>query len=610
MREPKLPPVVILAVLALVLALRILHLSSALQSPLSYQPGPDEDYYLRFGQAVASGEGAAAPEFTFMDPGYGYLLGAVFRVIGVNVFAVYLLQALLDTVTAFGILTIGRMLGVQRAGLFGALLYAVNSTAIMFCATLLKETAVAAYLCWWVAGALAVYRTPSKLASLAFGAYCALGIALRSTLSLLVPVALLLPALGASSRAGAARGGLLGAGVALAAGVVLALAPWSLRNHRAFGGFSPLPHNGGIVLHQAYNVDNPQSAIWIPAFVNYSNPSEIWRGYAAEAQARAGRPLSPPDVDRYWRDQALGFMRALPGAVAGEVAHKSLMFLADTEVPNNRYSVEERMFSPVLKLLPAPAIWLLSMGLAGLLVLARRDRRWVIVAAPIALSWGTMTFFWAEDRFRFHCMPELALCSGLVVDELLRYAGRYGQRWRAGRPDTRWPDARGGPESGELGAGAPATGSVGAGSVGAGAVGVAGFAVAVAVAAASLYLGALFPPPAVRWDHIVWGYIKMGKLDQARSLAERIATLQPDNGPIMEARGYLAAADRDYAAAVQSFSRAIALRPRSYLAHYNLAKAFLALGDKSQAAAEANTCLSLNPSGDVRMLLAQIEAAP
>jgi hypothetical protein len=574
MREPKLPPVVILAVLALVLALRILHLSSALGSPLSYQPGPDEDYYLRFGQAVAAGAGADAPEFTFMDPGYGYLLGVVFKVLGVNAFAVYLLQALLDTLTALGILTIGRMLGNQRAGLVGALLYAVNSTAIMFCATLLKETAVAAYLCWWVVGALAVCRGPGKLASLAFGAYCGLGIALRSTLLLLVPVALLLPALGAAwSRLAAGRGALL------AAGLVLALAPWSLRNHRAFGGFSPLPHNGGIVLHQAYNVDNPQSAIWIPAFVNYSNPSEIWRGYAAEAQARAARLLSPPEVDRYWRDQALDFMREHPGAVAGEVAHKSLMFLADTEVPNNRSAVEERMFSPVLKLLPAPAVWLLSMGLAGLLVLARRDRRWVIVAAPIALSWATMTFFWAEDRFRFHCMPELALCSGLCVDALMRYGQRHWQR-RAGRPDDD----------------------------GSGAVGVGGFA--VAVAAASLYLGSLFPPPPVRWDHIVWGYIKMGKLDQARGLAEHIAALQPDNAPIMEALGYLAAADRHYADAVQRYSRAIALRPRSYLAHYNLAKAFLALGDKQQAVHEANACLSLNPSADVRMLLAQIAAAP
>jgi hypothetical protein len=577
-RESELKPVLVFAVLAVVLALRILHLSSALRSPLTYQPGPDEDYYLRFGEAVASGVGADAPEFTFMDPGYGYLLGAIFKLFGVNLFAVYLLQALLDTATAYGIVTIGRMLERPRAGLVGALFYAVNATAIMFCATLLKETTVAAYLCWWVVGALAVYRTPGKLRWLAFGVYCGVGVAVRSTLALLVLVAALLPAIAGApwSRSpalgGPVRGGpvrdWLGRAALLGLGLALALAPWSLRNHRAFGGFSPLPHNGGIVLHQAYNVDNPQSAIWIPAFVNYLNPSEIWRGYA---DRRAGRPLSPPDVDRYWRGEALGFIRDHPTAVAGDFVKKSLMFLADTEVPNNRSAVEERMFSPLLKALPAPAIWLLSMGLAGLIWLARRDRRWVIVAAPIALSWATMTVFWAEDRFRFHCMPELALCSGLFIDALPRNLKGYWQQSAVG---------------------APVWGTL------------------VVVAAASLYLGSLFPPPPVHWDHIVWGYIKMGKRDEARSLAVRIATLQPDNGPIMEARGYLAAADRDYADAVRSFSRAIALRPRSYLAHYNLAKAFLALGDKAQATQEAKTCMSLNPSADARTLLAQIQAAP
>jgi hypothetical protein len=44
-------------------------------------------------------------------------------------------------------------------------------------------------------------------------------------------------------------------------GMAVALTPWSMRNFHAFGSLSPLPHNGGIVLHQAYNPDNPESAI-------------------------------------------------------------------------------------------------------------------------------------------------------------------------------------------------------------------------------------------------------------------------------------------------------------------------------------------------------------
>jgi len=192
-RLPVLKPVVVFGVLAFVLALRVMHLSSAVQSPLSYQPGPDEDYYQRFGAAVAAGVGEDSPEFTFMDPGYGYLLGAVFKLIGVNLFAVYLLQTLVDTATAYGILVIGRLLGRPRAGLYGALLYGVTSTAIMFCAALLKEICVASFLTWWVVGALALYRSDRKLAWGCFGVFCGVGIALRSTLLLLILPALLLP---------------------------------------------------------------------------------------------------------------------------------------------------------------------------------------------------------------------------------------------------------------------------------------------------------------------------------------------------------------------------------------------------------------------------------
>lgn len=574
----KLKPVIVFGVLALVLALRVMHLSSTLQSPLSYQPGPDEDYYQRFGAAVASGVGADSPEFTFMDPGYGYLLGAVFKLVGVNPFAVYLLQALMDTGTAYGILLLGRLLERPRAGLYGALLYAVTSTAIMFCATLLKETWVAAYMTWWVVGALVVSRSNRGRSWVLFGVYCGLGIALRSTLMLLLPVALLLPGLeGRIARRGTSpqrTSGWISKAALFVIGLTLSLSPWSLRNYYACGSLSPLPHNGGIVLHQVYNAGNPQSAMWIPSFVNYSNPSEIWRGYAAEASARSGRALTPPEVDAYWRGEAVAFMREHPGQILGDVAHKSLLFLAETEVPNNRSSAEERLFSPLLNLLPPPMAWLLAMGLAGLVWFAIQDRRWPLLAAPIVMAWFTVAVFWAEDRFRFHAVPVLALCSGIWIDgvaQRMRSVACGVRRWQA-------PAALG--------------------------------SLAVLIGATSWILGRHFPPSEVRWDHIVWGYIKMGKTPEARNLAERVAREQPDNAPVFEALGYLAATSQRFDDAAQAYQKAIALRPRSYLGHYNLAKAYLALGRNADALNEARVAMGLKPSADTQALLNQIQARP
>lgn len=563
-----LKPIVIFGVLGLVLALRLAHLSSALISPLSYQPGPDEEYYLRFGQAVLSGHGQNAAEFTFMDPAYGFFLGAVFKVAGVSLFTIYALQCLLDTATALGILYAGRLLGRPRAGVYGALLYGLCATAIMFSTALLKEVWVTSFVTWWVVCALKVIRTEKRWPWLAFGLYCGIGIGLRSTLVLMGAAGLLLPLLSAPAafrdiKTWAAKS------AALALGLLLAVLPWSVRNHNAYGSWSFLPHNSGVVLHQAYNPDNPDSSIWIPPFVNYLEPAEIWRGYAAEASRRSGVVLSPPAVDRYWKRQALSFMADHPGQVLADMWHKLLKFFAASEIPINRSLVEERMFSPVLRLLPMPAAWLLAMGFPGLVWLALKDRRWVIIAVPVAVSLFTAVCFWAEDRFRFHAMSMLALGAGFWIDSLLEAA-----RTRRAR-----------------------------------AAGVFA-ALAASLGATSVALANVVPTPVVHWDHIVWGYVKMGKVDEARVIAQRIALEQPDNGPILEALGFTAIKRMDFAEAAQDYERAIAARPRSHVAHYNLAKVYLQLGNRARALEEAKAAADLNPSADYLGLVGQVEAAP
>jgi 4-amino-4-deoxy-L-arabinose transferase-like glycosyltransferase len=562
-----LKPILVFGVMALALALRIAHLSSAIVSPLSYQPGPDEDYYLRFGQAVASGHGSLSPEFMFMDPAYGYLLGAVFKILGVNLFAVYLLQALLDTATCYGIYRIGALLDRSRAGLYGAILYALTATAIMFSATLLKEVWVTSYLTWWIAGALAVLRSERKLAWLAFGLYCGVGVALRSNLILMGFFALLLPLLAPSLATSRLRH-LARFALPVLCGLGIALLPWSIRNAETGAGLSPLPHNGGVVLHQVYNEANPNASIWVPGFVNYLHPSEIWRGYSAEASRRLGRPLSPVEVDHYWRAEAQSYVMDHPGDVLRDIARKSLAFLSAAEIPNNRSSVEERMFSPVLRLLPAPATWLVAFGLAGLAWLARQDRRWPILLAPILLSWFMMAVFWAEDRFRFHAMGALAFCCGFWLDQ-------FEQDFRARRIRI-----------------------------------AASFAAAATlIAVLSIWLGTGTRPPAVHWDHIVWGYLKMGKNAQAEQVALRVLREQPDNAPVLEAMGVITATAGKYAEAKDYLRRAVTVRPASHVGHFNLARVYLAQGDRIHAAEEAKIALQLDPLPEYQELLDRIEAA-
>ena len=101
----------------------------------------------------------------------------------------------------------------------------------------------------------------------------------------------------------------------------------------------------------------------------------------------------------------------------------------------------------------------------------------------------------------------------------------------------------------------------------------------------------------------------MGNLAQAQAIAARVVGEQPDNGAIFEALGYTAAARREYDEAVRDLKRAIELRPRSHVAHYNLAGVLLAQGNLTEAAAEADIAVRLHPSSDYRALQSRIATA-
>jgi len=559
-------PLSVLGVVALAFVLRLIHLSSAMVSPLTFQLGPDEDYYFRFGRAVAAGVSQNSAEFTFMDPGYGYLVGGLFKLFGSGVFAAYLLQCLVDTLTTLAIVMLGRQLDRPRAGLIGAIFYGVCSSAIMFCCSLLKEIWVAAFMTWWVVIALQLLRSERKLAWLGFGVFCGMGVAFRSTLLTLGLAALALPWIsGPILRAPLGQRGIRTTTFAI--GLMLALAPWSLRNFEAYHSLSPLPHNSGVVLHQAYNSQNPESAIWVPDFVNYLNPSEIWRGYSAEAERRAGHELTPPEVDHYWQSQAEEFMREHPGAVVEDVGRKTLKFFASADIPINRSLQEESLFSFIIARLPAPAPWLLALGLVGLIWLGIEDRRWILVAVPLAIALLTTALFWAEDRFRFHAFAILALCSGIWLDAMLRRI--QSRRFK------------------------PA---------------VAFGAAAAALFGASFALGAGVNTPPLHWDQIVWGYIKMGRLKEAEATAERVARDQPDNAPILEAQAYLAVRRQDYTAAAEAYEHALRIRPRSDQAHFNLARVYMALNERHEALAQAKIAMDLKADPDYKKLVDALQS--
>jgi tetratricopeptide (TPR) repeat protein len=277
--------------------------------------------------------------------------------------------------------------------------------------------------------------------------------------------------------------------------------------------------------------------------------------------------MTPHEVTQYWRAEARAYIASHPLEVLRNVARKFTEFVAYTEIPNNRSLVDERLFSPVLNALPSPFGWLFALGAPGIALLIYRDRRGLLPLAPILCTAFTVSVFFAEDRFRFHAVPMLALGAGLFVEDL--YV------WIRQRQAMKW---------------------------------IIGALAAAALGATSVVLANQSPQPQVNWNRIVWGYVKMGKTEEAKQLAERIAIEQPQNPAIQEALGYIAGGQGQYTLAVQHYQRAAELKPDSHVAHYNLARMLAKAGDRQGASSEAAAALRLSPLPEYRKLVEDLAA--
>lgn len=537
--------------LTFVLLLRLIHLWFALRSPLTFQMGPDEDYYYRFGMDVAHGQFGLTSEFGFMDPLYGYLLGAILKFAG-NLFPVYLIQSLVDTSTAWALALVGRDLGRPGTGILAAVIYGLLGPALAFSTMLLKTTWVTAYLAWWVLLALRVMAKGSRAHWFWFGIYCGIGVALRANLLLMAVFGICLLAL--QSRQRPARDLVMQSGTLLL-GLAMPLMLLTARNVAVADRWSPVPTNGGIVLHQLYNPGNPQSfsgQASFPPFVHYRHPSEVWAGYKAEAERIAGHALGDDAVTAYWGGQARGYLFSHPLQSVRNSIRKLTEFAAYPEVPNNRSYGDEQLFSPLLAWLPQPFGWLLALGLPGMILLARQDRRGRWLFAPVAMGLTTIGIFFAEDRFRFNIVAPFVFGSAVWLHWL----------WSRRHENT---------------------------------VLLAGLCVSGALGAFSTRQGSSFTPPPMDWERIANGYILMGEPSKARQLLDEMALQNPRAPGLNALQGLLALRSGDEASSLKYLQAALAERQDRHEIWHNYSLALEHHGEVELALAAEARAQSLSP---------------
>lgn len=582
------------ALAALALLVRLVVLWEIRDAPFVGSALGDARAYDAWAAQIVAGRGDEVGVF-YQAPLYPYLLAGVYAVVGRDLGAVRLLQALLGSAACVLLGVAGcRLLG-RRVGVLAAALLAIWPSAVFADLLIQKSSLDTFLLCALLAAlapALAAGRAPWWLAcGLLVGA---LGLARENAL-VFVPVL----AVAAVWRERRQRARAAAAALALLAGVVLALLPVAVRNYRLSGEI----HVTTAQFGPNFFIGNHAGASGVYQALRYGRgDAEYERADAtALAEQAVGRALRPGEVSSYWTGRALAFIAAEPLAWLRLLGRKAVLLVNRVEVGDVEDLYTYGDWSMLLRLLTRLLDYgtLVPLAVAGLIFCAlrpasppaptQRFAAGVLAAMLLAYGLGVVATY-VMARYRHPALPLLLLFAAAGVVEGVRLA--HARRWRRLAPalaaaalaalPANWPLI------GEAGVRAGSLYNIGRDLEDRGG----GQPQAIAFYRAAL---ALDPTHALAHNNLAVALRRGGHLEEALEHFRRAVALGPSHADFHYNLGGALAAAGDAAGAEAAYERALKLQPNDADTHNNLGVLRQQQGDLRAAARSFERALALDP---------------
>ncbi len=413
-------------ILIMAFGLRLLYLFGNRSSPYFEQPIMDPLYHLQWAQAFAQGETFQEGPF-FRAPLYPWFLGALLKVCGGSLFAVYVVQALLGTLSVGLVFELARRMFEHRTALVAASLVALNWVLIYFGAELLIPVlAIPLNL----AGLLFTYRAHESvcardkgkfalLAGLSFG----LSAIARPNILLLMPFLFIwLLRAGRRTQMASWRPALL-----LTLGTLLPVLPLTAYNRMAGEDTVLISSQAGVNLWIGNNPQSDGSTAIVPG----TRPG-WWEGFEDSislAEQAEGRQLKPSEVSSHYSAKALQFLREEPAQALAHLGWKLRLLLANWELGNNAdVHFFAHHFAPWITALPASLALLLPLALIGLFVSRARAAALFPLWGFLAIYGSSIVLFFVCSRFRAPLLPVLAVPAGHAL--VLGFDALRSKAWK------------------------------------------------------------------------------------------------------------------------------------------------------------------------------------
>ncbi len=395
--------------IGLTVLLRLIYIWNSRANPTFWAPAVDPAWYDEAALNILNGQWGPYP--FFRAPVYPALLAGVYAIFGHDLTAARLLNVLLQAVTVWAILRIGKAYFAPAIGIIAAGLFALNGTAIYFAGEILSTSAemLAAALILW--STLRLARTRAMAALLLCGLSWGLAAIIRPNFLFAFPVGIAAVwLLGKDRLRQVFRHDIKRTAMASLIwliGAFLPIIPITAVNIIKGGEAVLIATQGGV---NFWIGNNPESTGILSVLPGYGN---TWTMEDAqlEADQEAGRSLSSGELSSFYYKKGWQFLASHPGASLRFMIRKSLLFFNQFEISNNKHI---SYFIEVSPWLP-PLVWLnfgllVPLGVLGIAIAWRQGTIRLILGLILLYAVSVVLFF-VTARFRMPIVPWLSLLA-------------------------------------------------------------------------------------------------------------------------------------------------------------------------------------------------------
>ena len=416
----------LLAVVALGLGLRIANLVDISDSPLFTRPAVDGRVYDRWALAIIGRPDSpeaktVVNEPFYQDPLYPYFLALVYSVFGHGYWAVYLIQLVLAMGLLLLVYDTARRLFDWRAGIAAAGIAALYKPFIFY-ESQIEKTALAVFLTAlliWLFVRATSHRPQATRGNSAVGHWAwpfasgvALGLAAltRANTLLFAPLLPLALALNPQVKNRNLR---IGAAAASLLGLLLVIAPVSVRNSILAREFVLTTTQAGQNLYIGNSQYNTGGLYVAPPWVR-PTPDFEQSDFAEYARKVENRRLSYGQVSRFYVRAAVDWARTHPRDFTRLLWRKTMLYFINFEVPDNQDIGFVARYSWVLRLPLFSFGVVFALGLAAMILLGRGLARLSLVVFFFGYAASVIAFF-IFSRYRIPTVSALLPFAGAMV---------------------------------------------------------------------------------------------------------------------------------------------------------------------------------------------------